>query len=607
MSDFQYVLSPAQLTKHYEVIQFLTQHPNQEYTLAQLDTLLPHGVAVQRFPEEWFDLIEDGACWHRSIELRRPDPSTNASGRGGDGDVASGLEAAVASTQSRAARRAAYRLLCLRSEIRTLDELRARLESPTTLLDADGCVALHTDQIIIAPELILRAQRTGLVYYFPDTYDKSEYRQFGIRDTVAATPADGEKDSASLNSSTSRANVGQATAALLDMFAHEEERSNGKANTSLLSRGSRHRTYISLPPGVRVRHQLLTRRGVPEQEDLCLPRKLYVGERLRLTFDNAVAVQKLHMKNKLQVQFRVAGVRASRLETSISGGVKTDVLLSEPPPPLQVRQETQAVRHAASAATPTASVAARAAFSAAGPSSSPPSGNNSSAVRGSEDVASPSVMGPPSPLLLSATTKVEIAALYACRLTLILTVNGVENVLAMEVMEESTSLPGVLILRDRQLDSFVLPQRDLLADPLVNPPLELHYPYQAILSNAASASPSAPDSAVAALENQPWSELVPLPWAQNPSPVVMSLREVTYPTQHATVQAATRAVFSAQSLADEARLRQTKDRLRREAERQAGAGAKRRRVRYRSNMILSNRHLLHFGLDFSIPFSRQPK
>ncbi|KPA75375.1 hypothetical protein ABB37_08654 [Leptomonas pyrrhocoris] len=593
MSNFQYILSAAQLTKHYEVLQFLAQHPNQEYTLAQLDTLLPHGVAVQRFPEEWFHLVEEGACWHRSIELLRPAASSGS----GDGDGPTGsplpedsavdasdqqrsralsvLEASAAAAHSTAARRAQYVLFCAKAEIHTLDELRARLESPSTLLDAEGCVALHTDQIIIAPELLRRAQRTGLVYFFPDVYDKNEFRQFGVKDT-AASSSPTARDAVGGNGGGARANAGQATSALLAAFTGEEESGKRKlTNSSGSGSGSRDRTYIALPPGIRVQHQLLTRRGVTEQEEYCLPTKLLVGERLRLLFDNLVAVKKLHLKNELQVQLSMAGVKVSKGEgvaVGAAAATRPDALSAEPPPPLRIRKETQAVRHAAIASPP------------------------------------PPPMAPPPPLLVSTTTKVEMEALYACTLTLLLTVNGVENVLAVEVVAETATMPGVLILRDRQLDSFALPRKDTLMDPMVNPPMEFHYPFESVVQALSSSTASAVGAEASAVENSSWSELVPLPWTQNPSPVVLSLREGSYPTQHSTVQAATRAVFSAQSLADEARLRQTKDRLRREAERREGAGAgrKRRRMRYRDNMILSNRHLLHFGFDFSIPFARQP-
>ncbi|KPI84951.1 hypothetical protein ABL78_5994 [Leptomonas seymouri] len=625
MSDFRYILSSAQLTKHYEVIQFLSQHPNEEYTLAQLDALLPHGVAVQRFPEEWFDFIEEGACWHRSIELRRPAASDGMpcalSLETGEEDaldkerrVPSVLETSAASAQSRAARRTQYILACVRSEIRTLDELRTRLESPSTLLDVDGCVALHTDQIIIAPELILRAQRCGLVYYFPDVYDKNEFRQFGVKETSAALPTAADASTGGGGGGGSRANSGRATTALLDTAASQESRQGALNGGS--GNGGRERVYIALPPGVRVQHQLLTRRGVPEQEDYCLPTKLYVGERLRLLFDNSVAVKKLRMKNEFQLQLSIAGVKPSKSEKVTAGAAaatQPDALSTETPPPLRIRKETQVVRHSAAVSTPT-TASFTSVFSPVAPTGSMKNSNSGSP-------ASPALpMGPPAPMLVSTTAKVEIEALYACTLTLILTVNGVESVLTVEVMEETTTMPGVLILRDRQLDSVALPPKDTLMDPIVSPPLELHYPFESIVPTSSSASSLPPaDSSVGggemtaaqreALQNGSWSELVPLPWTQNPSPVVLSLRECTYPTQHATVQAATRAVFSAQSLADEARLRQTKDRLKREAERRetTGAGGKRRRIRYRDNMILSNRHLLHFGVDFSIPFARQPK
>lgn len=582
MSDFQEVLSPAQLAKHYEVLHFLTHHPNQPYALAQLDALLPRGVAVQRFPDEWFALIADGACWHRSIELHRP------AAHGGKVDAA----------DDAAAGRAQWSLVCARAAVTTLAELQRRLESPSTLLDPDSCVALHTDQIVIQPALVRKAVQMGLAYYFPDAYDKNEYRQFAAREDAAGDEGGG------------RAVAGQATAALRDALMRLDEagESGGAGNaTSGGASGSAHllgrnRTYLLLPPGVAVHHRLLTRRGVPEQEAHSLPTRLRVGERVLLLFDNATAVRKLGRPNELRVEWTVTSVRLA--DTGDDGptvrdrgaGRRMEALAATPVEPLRIRREVLAVR----SAVPVNDV----------------QGTNSS-ISSSASAAATSPMRPPAPVLVSNKVKMELEAVQPCTLKLILTVNGAENVLTIDVLDELIHLPGVLVRRDRALDSFALPEADLLPDPIVNPAPADEFPYESVLHAASSPrdenAPGGTSTAAAAaasstdVASQPWAELVPLPWTQSPSPAVAALREVTFPVQDATVRAATRAVFSAQSLADEARLRSATERLRREADARAGladGGKRRRRPPTRTNAILRNRHLLHYGLDFSIPFSK---
>lgn len=587
MSEFQLILSPAQLTKHYEVLQFLSRHPNQPYTLAQLDSLLPRGVAVQRFPTEWFSLVEDGACWHRSIELHRTYTVATAATAHLKPDTArnDAPASSPASSTPTAEDRSQYVLLCARAEVNTLDELRARIESPSTLLDPEGCVGLHTDQIVVSAALIRRAVHMGLVYYFPDTYDKAEYKQFGMRD-ASSSASGGAAAGSGLDGSIgsgSRANIGQATASLLESFLERDEPYGEGRNVGSDC------TYIALPPGVCVQHRLLTRRGVPEQEAHSLPTRFYVGERVLLLFDNLVAVKKLGLPNKLRVEWSLAGVRLANTgdasqATGEGGRSRLEALAAAQPQPLRIRRENVAVRSTSAAANAS------------------PSATTTASV----------AMDAPAPIVVSTKVKVEIEAVQACTLKLILSVNGLENVLNLEVRESSVNLPGVLVLRDRHLDSFALPEKSVLGDPIVNPLPSWRYPYESVLHAASSSSAgecsddTAAQWATAAAE--PWAELVPLPWTQNPSPTMLALREATYPAQDVTVRAATRAVFSAQSLADEARLRQTKERMRREADARAGTGGvgkRRRRQPPRSNLVLSNRHLLHFGLDFSIPFANR--
>ncbi|KAG5479966.1 hypothetical protein LSCM1_06385 [Leishmania martiniquensis] len=590
MSEFQLILSPAQLTKHYELLQFLSRHPNQPYTLAQLDSLLPHGAAVQRFPKEWFTLIEEGACWHRSIELHRAyGTAVSAQWRAEAVQDDASVSPPELSSPT-AAERAQYVLLCARAEVNTLDELRARIESPSTMLDPEACVALHTDQIVISAALLRRAVHTGLVYYFPDTYDKAEYRQFGMRDAPSSVGGDaavgsGPGRGTGIGSSSSRSNVGQATSSLLESFLERDEAFGG-------GRGGGDRTYIALPPGVCVQHRLLTRRGVPEQEAHSLPTRFYVGERALLLFDNLVAVKKLGLPNELRVEWSLAGVKLTNLgdanpTTSGGGTSRLEALAAAPRQPLRIRRENVSVR-------------------------STPAGTN---ALPSAAMAAPGAAAAPPPYAVATKVKVEIEAVQACTLKLILTVNGVENVLGLEVREDIISLPGVLVRRDRHLDNFVLPEESRIADPIVNPLPSWQYPYESVLgaANSSLRGKNGDDAAAqrAAAASEPWSELVPLPWTQNPSPTVLALREATFPTQDATIRAATRAVFCAQSLADEARLRQTKEQMRRDAEARAsggsGGGKRRRRQLLRSHAVLSNRHLLHFGLDLSIPFAKVRK
>ncbi|KAG5480352.1 hypothetical protein LSCM4_06118 [Leishmania orientalis] len=584
MSEFQQVLSPAQLTKHYELLQFLSRHPNQPYTLAQLDSLLPHGVAVQRFPKEWFSLIEDGACWHRSIELHRNYSATTAAQRMTDAAQKDASVSPPESSSPTAAELSQYVLLCARAEVNTLDELRARIESPSTMLDPEGCVALHTDQVVISAALIRRAMHMGLVHYFPDMYDKAEYKQFGMRDASSSAGGDtaagsGPERGTLSGGAVGRGNVGQATSSLLESFLERDEAFGGGGD----------RAYIALPPGVCVQHRLLTRRGVPEQETHSLPTRFCVGERVLVLFDNLVAVTKLGLPNELRVEWSLAGVKLTDTggasQTTGEGGTsRLEALAAASRQPLRIRRENVAVRSTSAVATAWPSAAAASAFG---------------------------TMVAPPPTALATKVKVEIEAVQACTLKLILRVNGMENVLNLEVREEVVSLPGVLVLRDRHLDNFALPVKSTLADPLVNPSPSWQYPYESVLqaerSSLCGESGDDTEAQSLAAASEPWSELVPLPWTQNPSPTVLALREATFPARDATIRAATRAVFCAQSLADEARLRQTKERMRRDTDARAGSsggGKRRRRQQLRSNAVLSNRHLLHFGLDFSIPFSK---
>ncbi|KAG5480680.1 hypothetical protein CUR178_05815 [Leishmania enriettii] len=585
MSEFQHVLSPAQLTKHYELLQFLSRHPNQPYTLAQLDSLLPHGVAVQRFPKEWFSLIEDGACWHRSVELHRNYSATTAAHRTTDAAQKDASVFPLQSPSPTAAELAQYVLLCARAEVNTLDELRARIESPSTMLDPEGCVALHTDQVVISAALIRRAVHMGLVHYFPDAYDKAEYKQFGMRDASssaggdAAAGSDPERGTLS-GSGGGKGNVGQVTSSLLESFLERDEAFGGGGD----------RAYIALPPGVCVQHRLLTRRGVPEQEMHSLPTRFCVGERVLILFDNLVAVTQLGLPNELRVEWSLAGVKLTDIggtsQTTGEGGTsRLEALATASRQPLRIRRENVAVRSTLAVATAWPSAGAAGAVSGA--------------------------MVAPPPTVLATKVKVEIEAVQSCTLKLILRVNGMENVLSLEVREEVVSLPGVLVLRDRHLDNFALPAKSTLADPLVNPLPSWQYPYESVLqAERSSLCDESGDDTVAqslAAASESWSELVPLPWTQNPSPTVLALREATFPASDATIRAATRAVFCAQSLEDEARLRQTKERMRRDADARAGSsggGKRRRRQQLRSNAVLSNRHLLHFGLDFSIPYSK---
>lgn len=536
MSEFKEILTSAQLIKHYELLHFLSHHPNERFTVAQLDSLLPHGVSLQRFPEEWYTLVGQGACWHRSVELHR--------------DESYALAADGADFASTMAQRASYILCCVKPEIHTLEELSGRLESPSTLLDQEGCVALHTDEVLISPALLRQAQHCGLIYYFPDVYDKRDYRQYGPKLSGPALPGANRNDGTTGVTSLPSELVNEPREDLHSSGAH-----GGKS------------FFLALPPGISLQHKLLTSRGVAEMDHHCLPLQLRVGERVLILIDNSIAVRKLNQANRLDVSCEQAGIKLAAASASTVPQESRGVGFAggpPPTPPLRIRREAVAVRlHHGSAS--------------------------------------------PQPQLVATKLKMEWEAVLPGTLKLIMTVNGMESVMLMEVLEVETTLPGVMIRRDRQPESLMLPDAFQVADAIVSPPPSQSYPFEAVhrVGKGSGSLPSAPRPIAEPSATITWEELVPLPWWQNSSRFLLSVRDLTYPTSDATVKAATAAVFSAQSLAEEAALKKVKWQLQEGALRRDGAagGKKRRRTRFRPNQVLSNRHLLHLGMDFSIPFS----
>ncbi|KEG12254.1 hypothetical protein DQ04_01861130 [Trypanosoma grayi] len=242
MSQLSDILNTAQITKYYELLQFISSHANVEYTLAQLDYLIPRGASLQRFPEAWVEYMKMGLCSNQSIEVyyRSADCLALAS---------SGESSGGERTKEHLV------LICRRPEIHRLKELSALLQSCSTLPDTEGCIALHTDQVILHERLLKESQRQGLLYYFPDNYAK-------IRDHRGAKVKRGVSSS------------GEA----MNVFLRDEE-----AESLLGGEGPTGR--LELPVGVTAQFMLYTRRGVPVRGKNDFPIRLNTGERVMVIFD----------------------------------------------------------------------------------------------------------------------------------------------------------------------------------------------------------------------------------------------------------------------------------------------------------------------------------
>lgn len=237
MSELSDILNTAQITKHYEVLHFLSSHANTEYTLAQLDYLIPRGASLQRFPRAWVEFIEAGLCSNQCIEVYyRPVGSvSDAALNRSDAEDTEGKKEIF--------------FVCRRPELRSLEELSNFLQSPSTVPDREGCVALHTDQVILEEALLRESQQKGLLYYFPDNYVKSrEHRLLkGKRDIFGTDDA-------------------------LNVFLRDDE-----ADHIFGADGST--GQLELPVGVMAQSMWYTRRGVAVRGKNSIPTRLNVSER----------------------------------------------------------------------------------------------------------------------------------------------------------------------------------------------------------------------------------------------------------------------------------------------------------------------------------------
>ncbi|CAJ16045.1 hypothetical protein, conserved [Trypanosoma brucei brucei TREU927] len=254
MSQLSELLNTSQLTKYYALIQFLSSHTNTEYTLAQLDYLLPRGASLQRFPASWIEFMEEGLCNNQNVELyRRPVAGGEAAGENISSLVQEEREEIV--------------LICRRPVINDLKDLARLLQSPATVPDVEGCVALHTDQITLNENLLRASQTQGLLYYFPDNYTKSrEHRSAKSR------------RSSSQSEIVSNLMRNEDIEGLLN-----EESKDGK---------------LDLPAGVTAQFMLYNRRGVPVRGRNSFPMRYNVGDRAMVIVERSVPPDADHVPAK---------------------------------------------------------------------------------------------------------------------------------------------------------------------------------------------------------------------------------------------------------------------------------------------------------------------
>nr|CCC89294.1 conserved hypothetical protein [Trypanosoma congolense IL3000] len=249
MSQLSEILNTAQLTKYYELIQFLSSHVNTEYTLAQLDYLLPRGASLQRFPAQWKEFMEDGRCNNQNIQVyRRPvqravATATTSAGDGAAAQDAAGLEELV--------------FICRRPEVKDQAQLATLLQSPVTMPDAEGCVALHTEQVIINEGILKSSQAQGLLYYFPDAYTKS-------REHIG---------------SKSRRHIGLSGVSS-GLFRGEDTEDDLGSGTD---------GKLNLPADVSAQFMHYTRRGVPLRGKNTFPMRFNVGERAMIILERSAS------------------------------------------------------------------------------------------------------------------------------------------------------------------------------------------------------------------------------------------------------------------------------------------------------------------------------
>lgn len=533
MSELRDVLSSRQLVKHHELLHYLSQRPNVKFTLAQLDYLLPSGASLQHFPPEWIELMREGRCGSRNLEILRPgeeeddrdervlkrvkEESSEEDGK------AMGLPLLDPNTV----------LLCRQPAIRSIAELATLLETPATVPDTEGCAALHTSQVRLPESILREAQRRGLAFYFSEALQaKATASVARARGNVAAGGGEGPS-SASIHDAASAKGDALLSAAL----------TGGMGVPS---------TVVRLPPGVRVRYKLLTRRGITAQDEHCLPVRLHLGERLQITLDDEGAARhciscaadagpRTALMPHLEVSFRM-----------ISPVIRQQKDM-EDNPPLRIRVKAA------------------------------PAVSSSS---------SPNAIG-----FTRITLSVEAARAEKFRLALRVRSkhrfsNGgteaealeEEVLLDYEVRDVDTLQPGVLIGCERQPSSFSLPPEYTLADPAVH---------------GKGIDP--------AVDTAPARAARILPWWQSGSPSCSLVRDATFPLEDG-IQAAIPLVFTRRALHHEDKLKAAKKLVRMQQQQQQQRGVvssgigKDAKDNYKIYQRLRNRHLLHFGLDASVPF-----
>lgn len=532
MSELRELLTSRQLLKHHALLALLTHNPNVKYTLAQLDYLLPDGASIQRFPEEWIDLLREGHCGNRNIEVIFPAEDDDDDDNDNDEEkrLARARIAAVnAVTVGQTSLDHGIALICRRPVIVTLAELASLIESPATVPDVEGCAALQTSQVELPDAVLREVQRRGIAYYFSEA--------------MQATAAAGLARQGQVSSS----GGGGGAAA---------EQTEQLLSTASSGSGGVLSAVVALPPGVRLRYILLTQRGITARDEHCLPVRLRVGERLQVTLDDENAIAALSRSG--------AGVAlAYRQRLDVSWEQTTSVIRDKQSllenPPLRV---------------------------AAKPSAAMPSGAGGSGS-GSD--------GPAVPFTKIQITVEAVRSVGRFRLMLRTlsrhradggeaapaAATVVDCPLEFEVVDVETTLPGSLVGRERTPSSFVLPPAYLLADPAV--------------CGGGTADPAAEDASSRAARV--------LPWWQSSSPTCSLVRDATAPTEE-SIRAAAALVFTRRAVSHESKLRAAKKQMKELQAQQAAASGRDKLAKHRArrDQQLRNRHLIHFGLDASVPF-----
>lgn len=294
------ILSPSQLAKHYELLQFLASHPNEAFTAESLDSQhLPHGASVVKFPVEWVEFMEAGECGNKNIELTQ---RQRESGSAADEEDEEDTEIV---------------LMCRRPHITSLHDLASLLDPPSSQPDQYACIGVHTDQILISPELIQAAQDTGLAYYFPDCADPP-LRKFPRSGTSGVSKS-----------------VGSAS---MRQEAEEALEDDGAVATADVHSGGIPVLFLPLPSGVVLRSRVYTKRGIVVQDKYSLPVQWSVGERLILTFNNRSLVERAGAETASLTSFSVRFEWGGTAAESLGSGP-----LSELGPPAIIRQQNTTV------------------------------------------------------------------------------------------------------------------------------------------------------------------------------------------------------------------------------------------------------------------------